>query len=896
MKKVFSPIALLAFVVLPQLLSISYWSISIEGSNIESRIFPLIVISFSCLYFAVYGYTKRKEEAISSKMFLVISVIYACFILFGAVNRVEAFYRDGFTSPMLIFIMTNMVSVLYGIIGFCKSTTLHGKDYKVSKYTLGLLLVPLIWFLVGTVLGGMNSNTVVMTLIIASVYTLIFLVTKILFIWGLNKAPLAEDNQPSKKYYTAALIMALIMPLLGLAINQGSGGGWSSAGISSGVFGDFGHPIFFIIAALNGALLLVPKVTDSRLRLFLFYLKAAGYTYILYFFIVFLPIMPVGIIGIAFGGLGLLIFAPAMVTILQGYHLIKEGTILRKSWGLAKVLVVFFIGIITIPLCLGITVYGDKANFKDAIEYLQTNDADELKPVNLTRLKRTLKNIKGDLLFVSGRFDFSETNTPIISNVYSSYVLDEKIISKENVIGLENLFFDKGHNVTELTLSDPSFVSNNVSILEAASSTSFDEKSGVYKSWVNLKLKNNSTDGNGEYKTEFKLPEGAYITDYYLDVLGKRKEGILTDRRAALFMYQKIVNTRRDPGLLHYIGKSTLELRVFPFMSNEVRETGFEIIHSKKFTLELEGKAIPLGGDDKQKEIKVSGAVLLTAEQKAILKSAIRKPKYYFVIDSSENSDVEWNLSQVKEYAKLNNITTANVIFASHKLLKSTLSELSTVKYTAQCGFNLNMAVRDILSKEDKNAFPIIIAVSDNMPSAVMPYEAYTLSKSFPESSYYYALNHNLSLKPYSFEDNKSGSSTDKPIVAPVLDYNGVLVLNNGENEVILTNELEETFVSTRNQYDDAVLINALIASGNTDSIDLLRASFRGRILTPQNAFIVVETQEQEKDLLALQEKLLSNNEATPTVTLDEPSLVSCVIILLVVVFIVKRKRLKKVN
>ena len=54
----------------------------------------------------------------------------------------------------------------------------------------------------------------------------------------------------------------------------------------------------------------------------------------------------------------------------------------------------------------------------------------------------------------------------------------------------------------------------------------------------------------------------------------------------------------------------------------------------------------------------------------------------------------------------------------------------------------------------------------------------------------------------------------------------------------------------------------------------------------------MVETQQQEKELFDLQEKILNNNEKTPTVTLDEPSLTSCIILILLVLFIVKYKKI----
>jgi hypothetical protein len=751
------------------------------------------------------------------------------------------------------------------------------KQMPILLSVIGLILVPLSWYLGMNYIFGINSKSVMITVIGACGYGLIFFIIKLILKGRHIRASFNSDNPPSSKYNTAAFITAFVLPLAGLIINQ-----------SFSAFGDFSHPLFYIIAAVNGILLLLPKSNNTRLRLAMFYLKSVGYTYILYFFIIFLPITPLGFVGIIFYGLGLLIFAPAMVTLLQGYHLLKEWVILKKTWNNWLVAAVFSLGIITLPLCMAVTFYFDKGNFNTAAQYLEQNDYTKISVVNLNRLQRTLKNIKGSMK-VSGRtFGFSDGNTPIISGLYTRLVLDNKIISQENVMRLENLFFDAGHNITERNLSDPSFVRNTVRILDANSETRYDEKSGVYKSWVNLKLENYSSSGNSEYRTEFTLPEGAYISDYYLNVLGKRKEGILTDRRAALFIYRKIVNTRQDPGLLHYIGRNTLELRVFPFAANEVRETGFEILHSQKLTLNLDDKTISLGGDNEQKEIEVDGALLLTSAQKSHLKLVERKPKYYFVIDSSKNSDIAWHIDQIKKYTVLNHIDIADVIFASYKLDKYSLSDISQAKYKAEGGFNLNAAVRTILSSKSTEDFPIIIAVSDNILSAVLPFNINSLSKKFPESSYYYALNHNLTLSPYSFDNNNLGNSIDKPIITPILAYNGIYVQNNDKSEVVLTDKLKNTFTPTGNQYKDAILLNAMVSSEKSDSLELLRGSLRSRILTPQTAFIVVETQDQERELLDVQEKLLSSNGSTPTITLDEPSLTICIILLMLVVLIKK--------
>jgi hypothetical protein len=207
------------------------------------------------------------------------------------------------------------------------------------------------------------------------------------------------------------------------------------------------------------------------------------------------------------------------------------------------------------------------------------------------------------------------------------------------------------------------------------------------------------------------------------------------------------------------------------------------------------------------------------------------------------------------------------------------------------------MAVNMIFRKEDTNKFPIIIAVSDNMPAAILPRDVYPLVAQFPESLYYYALNHNLTVTPYSFEDNRGYYTETEPIITPILDYNGKYVLDNNKSELVLTGDPMDKSDFTGNQYIDAIRLDVLgqkeLLAGKQDTVELIRASFRAKILTPQTAFIVVETQEQEKELLDLQERILNNNESVPTVTLDEPSIIIYMLlfILLLVIIELKSKR-----
>ena len=210
-----------------------------------------------------------------------------------------------------------------------------------------------------------------------------------------------------------------------------------------------------------------------------------------------------------------------------------------------------------------------------------------------------------------------------------------------------------------------------------------------------------------------------------------------------------------------------------------------------------------------------------------------------------------------------------------------------------------------VLSSESDDAFPIIIAVTDNILGGVLPQNVYPLSKKFPESPYYYSLNYNFTLKPYSYEDNKEGLSVKSPIIDPILKFNGTYVLNNNKNELVILDKnnigsYSDIFTPTGNQYKDAILLDALqqknILEGNANSVEMVRASFRTGILTSQTAFIVVETQKQEKELLDLQEKLLNNNEEISIVTLAEPSLLICVLLFGAAVFVMKQMKVKQMR
>ena len=773
---------------------------------------------------------------------------------------------------------------------------------KPALYLVGLIAVPFIWYLAANLINGSNAYTFAMAIVFAGI-----LAALLLLVWKLPKGKLKEileenEKHPKAAYYIITVVIMLLLPLGGLSINQGFTGFGGDNG-TAGLFGDFSHPLFYIIAVINGILMLLHPAGNLRLRFLLFFLKAAGYTYILYFLVVFIPMLPLGAVGIIFYGLGIFIWAPLAASVWQGIHLYKEWAALSRTWGHKRIAAAFAAGLLTLPICMAGVFWGDKANFYAAAEYLKGQNYEDLQPISLTRLKRTLVNMKGDLQPTRGLMGFNNGNTPIISDLYSRFVLDGRVVSQNNIMALENLFLDAGHDLSAISISDSALVNNRVYLKDVSSNTVYDEDNNIYRTWVHLRLVNAAPVSNGEYVAAFRLPEGVYISDYYLDVSGERKMGILADRRAALFTYSRIVNTRKDPGLLHYIGDNTVELRVFPFFEKEERTTGFEIIHSRGFDLKIDNLEVPIGKELPPLDLKLDGAVLLGPEDKSKLKSVEREPNYYFVVDCSKSSDTEWLISQIEAYAGLNGIEDAKVLFADYRVKVHNLADMHEADIKADHGFNLNLAVRKILDEESSDSWPVIIVVTDNMPGAVFPREIHPLSDKYPESRYYYLLNHNLTLTPYTYGDNRAQSPVKAPIVSTVLDYNGTIVPAGDEPELVVTGSIPYDYKATGSQYNNAVLLEVLykksLTGGGPDSLELIRSSFRSRILTPLTAFIVVETPQQEKELLDVQEQILNSSFEPALVTLDEPPLLACALAALAVLWVAcagKRKRMRTIS
>ena len=78
----------------------------------------------------------------------------------------------------------------------------------------------------------------------------------------------------------------------------------------------------------------------------------------------------------------------------------------------------------------------------------------------------------------------------------------------------------------------------------------------------------NDTNRRLEATYVFPLPENADLTNFQMTFNGKLVEGEVLPAEEARRIYESIVRQTKDPGLIEFIGRRLLQMRVFPIEPN----------------------------------------------------------------------------------------------------------------------------------------------------------------------------------------------------------------------------------------------------------------------------------------------------------------------------------------
>jgi hypothetical protein len=380
------------------------------------------------------------------------------------------------------------------------------------------------------------------------------------------------------------VLVALVLPMLGLLVHNGGFGGFRDA---TDIMGDLHHWGFYAAALFNALVVIWPSSTAPAIRLLQFVLRSIGFSYVLYFFLLFVPWVPLSVVAIIAFGLGFLLLAPVLLLIVQGGQLLDDLRFLsahRSRWSLG---LAFLLGLSVMPAIITAHDLYHRQVLNEALHYVYHQD-----PLEMPKQRIDEAALANVLDAIDANKERNQRVTPFLTPYYNWIVLDNLTLGPRKMADLRIIFHNDYNNGVAVEPWPPS--SASVTVDTATTRSTYDPDQQAWRTWIDLRMSNSAAE-QSEFVTTFDLPDGAWVCDNYLMIEGERVPGILAEKKAAEWIYRQIVNVRRDPSLLRYITPHRLQYRVFPFAANETRESGIEILHKEPFAISIGGQDLLLG-------------------------------------------------------------------------------------------------------------------------------------------------------------------------------------------------------------------------------------------------------------------------------------------------------------
>lgn len=713
------------------------------------------------------------------------------------------------------------------------------------------------------------------------------------------------------------ILIAVLLPLLGLCINNGMF--LTNNGFGDSIFGNFKHPWFYIIAILNGLLICLPAFKNNNYRLFRFLGLIVFFPYSIYFFLVFLPYLPLAIVAVVAIGIGFLMLAPLFLFVLQINELYKEFKYLKQSYSPVKINIGIVAALSIIPLMITGFNLRDKRVLNNALTYVYHPDYSKSYSVDRKSLFNTLAVIrtkKG-----TGHFSAHE-NTPFISAYYNWLVLDNMILSDAKINTIMQIFFGEKK---EQPAIDQNNNTSNIKISKVKSTSWFDHKQQSWISTVDLELTNPDAINLASYETEFTLPEGCWISNYYLNIGNRRETGILAEKKSALWVFSQIRNENRDPGILYYLTGSKVAFKIFPFAAKEVRKSGIEFVHKSPVTLNFDGISISLGKAKPgliSKIQSINHTTYIPASEKAKLTLVKRKPVYHFIIDASKGKtkNIRSYITRIRNFVQIRQLKSDNIRLNltnsfSHEILMNSSWRGKLSKHPFEGGFYLDGAVKKILVnnyKNNKAEFPVMIVLTDSLTHAVIHNDFSDFKITYPEGPNFYELDsdhklwkHSLNTNPILRLAETSTLSDSVPVYAwPEAAHPEAYLPNDNLPSIVVKTQTSTNVVPVEKKswLSGLNLQGMWTRSAINDNLpenfhlQLVKQSMMSKVLCPSTSFLAVENKAQKMALLKKQEQILAGNKNLDpdeeTQSMAEPNLYLLVALLFVVFSYKFRKKI----
>lgn len=811
---------------------------------------------------------------------------------------------------------------LYGLILLVIDWTPDDDDASPYFNVLPIILIPLSVLLGSYILSNLidydygNVTFKYIPIFLFISFTCLFVFFVIRFIYMLAK----KRKGNSKIGIAVAILFTLVFPVAGLVLNKKmefSGDG--------GMFGDFSHPLYFVFAIANGLLLSIPAPENVSLRWLVFIGKSLLFAYICYFFAVFAPYLPLSILAIILVGLGFLMLAPVIVFIYQLASLKKDYDFLRYHASGFTIGLVFLVSFAVLPTAITLNYKADRAELDKALNFIydrsyDDNNSYEFSEDRITRLLQHIRNSKSR----------TGTHTPFLDSYYNWLVLDNLMLSDKKIDDISNILT----GIPEIKKQGFSFrrwriqPRNNAKVDSLYVETEYQED-GYWKSMLHMKVsrveETPDTNSNNrffrpepaEFRCFIETPDDCHISDYYLEIEGRREYGILAEKKSAKWIYNNIVTIeRRDPGILYSTTPNRYILKVFPVDSAQ-RVTGIEFLHKEPIHIALDTLDILLGDANKlmypsplnsspieipeqaKEPIEVLGGKALYLPSGNEGMSVIRRtPRYHIIVDRSNSYGVISDAGAVdlvqKVMDKLNlGKENSTVWAANYNYEQVPLSDMANgfKAMPKKGGFFPEYLMRKIIHDNylsHSTECPVFILVSHHEKSAIFMKSLDELGFAYPDMDHFFTADAAGEVFKHIISMGAMDTIvTDQDLVPDSLysylwkDKQWLFPIKDGP-KLISDGVPDDEIFGKADEWEKALFIKAMvrnyILNPNEESAwqEIIFRSMQTGVLSPFTTYISLENEAQKNALLHKQKQVLSgdkNFDIEEVENMSEPSL-----------------------
>ena len=874
--------------------------------NISSSIIPMsFAVIFFCAGLQYTLYLKKHEKSVSLAGAAALLVFSAAALIVSLALAekmrppVEPFILP-FGRWIMYFAMFYMSAIAYAIV--IVSVLLKGMKWTYAAL-VSVFGVPFIIYLITVAASKGRSNILPYELwpfVVAGVLVglgIIFsaaIVRLVIFLW-------AKCEAIPKMRLVWIFLVALAGPVCGLLLNR-----------------RFQFPAdlqcmeVYALVVLNALVLCLGVFGSRKLDLAGVFLRGAVYPFSLYFFLLFLPWLPVFPMAVIAFGAGFLILTPALLFIMQNKIYASDFSRILAYTEKWKLVTAFVLGLAVMPSIFIAGAFKDHAQLDSLVNYYYHSPyvmpfAEQEKYYNPVQAEKILNRLKAAR---------EGAEYPFISELYNRIVFSSLVLSKDRIDRMYselasgefevagNPFNMSFYSVSSSRMPPLSALRNRESRdakLDVLTMTGTPEGARLTASIIG-----EEDIFDGEYVAYITIPEGVFVSGMSLKIDGNFVKGRMTERKSAFWIYEKITDARRDPALLSYENRNTLRLLVFPVTGDEKRELTLDFLYP-------EGVAPMIVFDGRECRLPAygkSGGIwkYIGKEELASLPAANREQELLFVIDRSE-TDAEAQKEIMKEafekypaaktFRIASGVASCGGVSGAYPVseLDKAYAEYAKEYKPSNGGFALQNVLKGaLLAYRDATrgkSLPVMITVSQRAADGTFDLTAF--ADIVPE---YPFVIFGKDFSAYSILEKRKIEKCSELAFRDVRKNGDSLYAPDDGGAVV---HVKDYFQSDAPRYTEALALfkksQTLSHAPDMESellSGLVKSSRESGILVPQTACIVLETEAQWKTLEDAEKKKLSRSSAFDIEEVETPEPPPWLISLIAILFAILIKALKK--